>query len=167
MSKIYVVGGENLSLGTGSVLVALQTAATIAAGANVAIRRIEIGQNATTTSAMCRLLMSTRDTAGTLTTTAMTPQPLSPVTGPASGLAGNTSVIGAVARIGINSSADSGGAYVNHYFANFNNLNGFLWIPTPEERIDVPPSTVWCLRFATAPGTTTGWTVSVTYEELT
>jgi hypothetical protein len=167
MSKVYVAGGENLSLGTGSVLVALQTAAGVAAGSKIAIRRIEICQNATTTSAMCRLVLSTRDTAGTLTTTSMTPQPLSPVTGPASGLSGNTSVIGGAGRIGINSSADTGGTYTNHYFANFNNLNGWLWIPTPQEVIEVPPSIVWCVRFATAPGTTTGWTVSLTYEELT
>jgi hypothetical protein len=167
MGRIYTAPGENMTLGTGNVLLALQTAAGVVAGARIAIRRIEITQNATATAAQVRIACSTRDTAGTLTTTSVTPQNISPLGGPASGLVGNTSVIGGAGRIGINSSADSGGTYTNHYLVNPNNLNGWFWVPTPEERIIIPPSTVWCVRFLAAPGTTTGWTITVTYEELT
>ncbi len=166
MGRIYTALGENLTLGTGNVLVALQTAAGVAAGSLVAIKRIEIGQSGTTTAAQIRLALSTRNTSGTLTTTSVTPQSLSPVTGSASGLAGNTSVVGAAARIGINSSADSGGTYTDHYYATFNNLNGWLCVPTPSEVIEISPSIVWCVRFLAAPATTTGWTVCVTYEEM-
>lgn len=35
---------------------------------------------------------------------------------------------------------------------NFNVLNGWLWVPTPEERIIVPPSGIIGLKFPTAPG---------------
>jgi len=167
MGRMYSVGGENLTLSTGSVLIALQTAATVSAGANILIHRVEISQSGTTTAAQLRAAFSTRDTAGTLTTTSVTPTNISPLGGPASGLSGNTSVIGGTARIGINSSADSGGTYTNHRVFNFNNLNGYLWVPTPMECIDIPPLTVWCVRFLTAPGTTTGWTIQVEYEELT
>lgn len=169
MGRIYTAGGENLSLGTGSVLIAFRTAADgVTAAGRVAIRRVEITQSGTATAAMCRGLFSTRDTAGTLTMTSVTPVNIAPVAGgPASGLSGNTAPAGGAGRIGINSSADSGGAYTNHYHFAFCNLNGFLWVPTPEDRIIVPSAAVWCARFATAPGTTTGWAITLTYEELT
>lgn len=35
---------------------------------------------------------------------------------------------------------------------NFNVLNGWLWVPTPEERIIVPPSGIVGLKFPDAPG---------------
>lgn len=167
MGKIYSVGSENFTVGTGNVLLAFQTAATVAAGSNIAIRRVEITQSGSTTAAQIRGAFSTRDTAGTLTMTSVTPTNISPVGGPSSGLSGNTAPAGGTARIGVNSSADSGGTYTNHRVFNFNNLNGYLWVPTPQEVIDVPPSTLWCVRLLAAPGTTTGWTVQVEFEELT
>lgn len=165
-NSIFTISGDNLTLGTGSGLVAFRTAATdVTAGGRIAIRRIEVTQSGTATAAMCRLLLSTRDTAGTYTMTSVTPRNIT-LGGPASSLSGNTAPVGAAARVGINSSADSGGTYTDHYAAAFCNLNGWLWVPTPEERIIVPSATVWVCRFATAPGTTTGWSVSITIEEL-
>jgi hypothetical protein len=35
----------------------------------------------------------------------------------------------------------------------------------PEERLLIPPSTVWCVRFAAAPASTTGWNILLAYEE--
>lgn len=165
MGRVYSVNGENLTLGTGSVLVALRTAAGVSAAAMLKILRVEVTQSGSTTSAMTRLVFSTRDTAGTLTTTSVTPTNLV-VTGAASGLSGNTSVIGGSARIGINSSADSGGTYTNHWAAAPNQLNGYLYLPVPEERIIIPADIVWAVRFATAPANTAGWDILVTYEEV-
>lgn len=165
MGRVYTVHGENLTLGTGSVLVALQTAATVNAGAIIRPLRVEVTQSGSTTSAQVRLLFSTRDTAGTLTTTSVTPVNVS-LGGPISGLVGNTSVIGGTARIGINSSADSGGAYTNHFAAAFNVLNGYMYLPVPEERLVIPASTVWCVRFAAAPASTTGWDILLVYKEV-
>lgn len=165
MGRVFSAHGENLTIGTGSVLIALQTNSVVAAGSKIRPLRIEVTQSASVTSAMARLFFSTRDTAGTLTTTAVTPVNVE-LGGAASGLSGNTSVIGAVARIGINSSADSGGTYTNHFANSFNVLNGFLYLPVPEERINIPASTVWCVRFATAPASTTGWNVALVFEEI-
>ena len=165
MGRVYTAIGENLTLGTGSVLLALQTAATVNAAAILRILRAEVSQNGTLTSNNPRILFSTRDTAGTLTTTSVTPVNTD-LGGPASGLTGNTSVIGGTGRIGINSSADSGGAYTNHWAAAPNVLSGYLYLPVPEERIVIPASTVWCVRFAAAPGTTTGWAITLVYEEV-
>lgn len=167
MSRIYTVQGTNMSLGTGNGLLAFRTAADLATAAGmIALRRIEISQNAAASAAQVRGALSTRDTAGTYTMTSVTPRAISPLGGPISGLVGNTAPAGGAGRIGINSSADSGGTYTDHYYFDFNNLNGWLWVPTPEERIEVPPATVWVCRFLAAPGTTTGWSITATFEEL-
>jgi hypothetical protein len=167
MSRIFVVSDNNLTVGTGNVLFALRTAAdALTSGGNIALRRVEIGQSGTTTGEMVRAAISTRDTAGTLTMTSATPRPISPLGGPASGITGSTAPAGTAARVGTDSSADSGGAYVDIYPATFHNLNGWLWVPTPEERIEIPPATVVCVRLLASPTGTTGWTISVTFEEL-
>lgn len=165
MGRHYSAGGENQTLSTGNVLLALRTATGVNAGSLLAIKRIEINQSGSTTSAMIRGEVATRDTVGTLTMTAVTPSNLV-LGGPASGLSGNTAPVGAAARIGINSSADSGGTYTQRRPFNFNNLNGYLWVPTPEERKIVPPDSVFILRLLAAPATLTGWTWSVEFEEI-
>ncbi len=164
MGRRYILSGENMTLGTGSVLAAFQPAAAGAAGSIIEVERVEVTQNTNTTSAQTRLAIGSRDTAVTLTMTAATPNPI--VLGaPASGIAGGTAPTTA-AKSGINSSADSGGTYINTYVANPNNQGGFLWIPIPEHKIIVPPGLIFVVRFLTAPGTTTGWTVAVYYHEV-
>lgn len=163
--RIYEVVGENQTLSTGSVLIALRTAAdSVTAGGILALRRIEISQNGTTTSAMIRGELFTRDTAGTLTMTSATPVPIW-LGGPASAITGSTAPAGTAAKVGITSTADSGGAYTQRHPFNFNNLNGYLWIPVPEERITVPAATVVGIRFLAAPSSLTGWTFILTFEE--
>lgn len=167
MGNKYAIVGENLSLGTGYVLVAVRTAAAdTTQGGRIAIRRIEISQSGTTTAQQLRGEIFTRDTAGTLTMTSATPVPLSPIGGLASGISGSTAPAGTAARCGINSSADSGGTYTQRFPFNFNNLNGYLYIPTPEELIQVGAAVVFGVRLLAAPTTTTGWTVTLTYEEI-
>src|SRR5688572_26840990 len=167
MSRLYTVSDNNFTVGTGNVLFALRTAAAIStAGGNIALRRIEIGQSGTTTAEMVRGHIATRDTAGTLTMTSVTPRPTSPLGGPASGIAGNTAPAGNAATVGTDSSADSGGTYTTIMPFTFHNLNGWLWVPTPEERIEVPPATVVCVQLLAAPTGTTGWTISVVFDEL-
>lgn len=166
MGRVYSVHGENLTLGTGSVLLAFRTAADgVTAGGIIQLIRVEVTQSGSTTSAQVRLVFSTRDTAGTLTLTSVTPVNRI-LGGPASALVGNTAPAGGAARIGINSSADSGGTYTNHFANSPNQLNGYLYLPVPEERIIVPPATVWSARFAAAPTSTTGWTVTCVFEEI-
>ena len=164
MGRIYTLSGENLSLGTGYVLAALQTAAAGNAGSIVAIHMVEATQNATPTSAQVRLACGQRNTSGTLTVTSATPAP-HVLGGPASGISGGTSPLTA-AKSGVNSSADSGGTYTAVKQVNLNNQGGYIWLPPPEHRIIVAPSTVFAVWFIAAPGTTTGWTIEVTFEEL-
>ena len=164
MGRRYVLTAENMTTGTGSVLAALQTAAAGSAGAIIAIERVEVTQNHNTTSAQVRLALSSRNTSGTLTMTSTTPSPVV-IGGPASGIAGGTSPLTA-AKSGTNSSADSGGTYTDAYYCSPNNQGGFLWIPIPEHKLIIPPSTVFAVRFMAAPGDTAGWAVSIWYDEI-
>jgi hypothetical protein len=47
----------------------------------------------------------------------------------------------------------------------FNILNGWLWVPTPEERIVVPPSGRVVLKFPVAPASAT-WSAGLVVAEL-
>lgn len=164
MGKITVLSGEALTLGTGSLLAGFRPAAADAAGSIVRVKRVEISQSGSTTLAMIRGAIGTRDTAGTLTVTAATPNPLTSG-GPASGLTGATTFIGVAARSGINSSADSGGTYVNTIPFNFANTSGYLWKPDPDEEFKVTPGQVFVVRFLAAPATLTGWTIAIFLNE--
>lgn len=164
MGRKYVLSGENLTTGTGSVLAAIQPAAAGSAGSILEILRVEVTQSHNTTSAQVRLSLGSRDTGGTLTCTSATPNPLV-LGGPASGISGGTSSLTA-AKSGVNSSADSGGTYVNTWPVNPNNQGGYLWVPTPEERVFVVPSILFVVRFLAAPGDTAGWTVAVVFNEI-
>lgn len=166
MAGRFTAAFENGTLGTGNVLIALRTAAdALTAAGLIEILRLEITQSGSTTSAMIRGEKFTRDTAGTLTMTAVTPSNMVQG-GAAGGLTGNTAPAGGAGRIGGNSSADSGGTYTQRRPFAFNNLNGYLWVPTPEERLIVPPATVWGVRLLATPGTTTGWNIALDYREL-
>jgi hypothetical protein len=164
MGRVFSLAGNTLLTGTGYVLAAMQPAAAGSAGSWLNIRRVEVSQGASTTSAQVYLALSARNTAGTLTVTSATPRNLV-AAGPASGISGGTSPLSA-ATCGVNSSADSGGAYTDMWYSGPNALNGWLWVPTPSELIVVPPGQVFCVRFITAPGTTTGWNVTVVFEEI-
>jgi hypothetical protein len=146
------------------VLAAMQSAAAGNAGSIIAVERIEVSQNHNNTSAQVRLVYGQRTTAGTLTVTSATPNPIV-IGGPASGIAGGTSPLTA-ATCGVNSSADSSGTYTNTYPLNPNNLNGNAWIAIPEHKLILPPSTLFVVRFLAAPGDTAGWTVAVFYDEM-
>lgn len=164
MGRRYVLSGENLTLGTGFVLAAMQSAAAGNPGCILQIERVDVTQSHNASSAQTRLVLGQRDTAGTLTVTSATPNP-TVLGGPASAIAGGTSPITA-AKSGVNSSADSLGTYTNTYPVNPNNQGGFAWLAIPEHKLIVPPSTIFVVRFLAAPSDTAGWTVSVWFNEL-
>lgn len=164
--KTFVLSGENLTLGTGNVLGAIRTAAdAVTAGGQIEITRLQIFQVGSTTNALIRAGLSSRDTAGTLTMTSKAPRPLR-ITGPASAISGSTAPAGTAARSGINSSADSGGTYTEEVVFGFHNQNGLNEIWTPEDRPIIAPATVITVRLLTTPSGTTGWGFNLYFREL-
>lgn len=164
MGKRTILSGENLTVGTGNVLAGFRPAAADAEASIITVTRVEISQSGSTTLAMIRGALGERDTAGTLTVTSQAPNP-EVLGGPASGLTGATTFLGTAARSGVNSSADSGGTYVNTHVFAFANTAGYLWKPDPDEVIRVTPGRVFVVRLLATPGTTTGWTVAVYLNE--
>lgn len=157
---------ENMTLTTAvNVLAALQTAAAGSAAAKVRIKRLEISQSHTTSLAMIRGEISTRNTSGTLTTASLAPNNIRPAGGAASGLAGATSVIGATGKSGVNGTVDSGGTYTQLHAFNFPNTAGYLYKPDDDEGIEVDASTVLVVRFLADPSDLAGWTVSLVLQE--
>jgi hypothetical protein len=166
MGRMYSLSEPSFTVGTGNVFAAIRTAAdAVTAAGMLKIHRIMIGQSGTTTAEMCRVVVGARDTAGTLTMTATAPRPLH-LGGPASAITGATAPAGTASRSGTDSSADSGGTYTDTIQDTFHNLNGWLYIPTPEDRIIVPPASVFVIRLAATPTGTTGWHFSCVFEEM-
>ncbi len=164
--KITVLKAENATMITSvNILTALQTAAAGSAGSRVKIKRLEIGQSHTTTLAMVRGQIATRDTAGTLTLTSLAPTTLRPVGGGASGIAGSTAPAGGTARSGITGSVDSGGTYTQLWPFAFPNTAGYLFKPDPDEQIEIPASTLFVVRFLADPSDLLGWTFTLVLEE--
>ena len=166
MARITKLATGTVTLTTGTLsLIVISTAAAGAAAEKVRPLRLEISQKGTTTLQMIDGEMATRDTAVTVTATATTPKNIQPIGGAVSGLTGNTAPVGGTARSGTNCSVDSGGTFVDVWPFAFANLNGYLWVPTPEEMIVVPASTIFVVRFLTVPTTLTGWNISMILAE--
>lgn len=165
MGKITVITAENMSLTTAiTQLLLLQTAAAGSAASNVKVKRVEISQSGSTTLGMVRGSFHTQ-TGTTTTGTSTTPVAVKPLGSAASGLSGNTNVGGGAGRSGTNLSVNTTPSKTRHHYFNFANLNGYVYIPPPDNEIEIPPSTLWGIDFIADPATLTGWTISVTLEE--
>jgi hypothetical protein len=105
-----------------------------------------VTESASPTAAQAGIEIVRKSAAGT--TTAITPVPVRPSQGTVSATAGhNASAEGTVTDV--------------HDGEGMNVVNGWLWLPTPDEQIVVPASGILGSRFAAAPATQTwryGWT---------
>jgi hypothetical protein len=158
---VYVVQGQNIT-----VVNAACTLAWINAHATMAleIMRAWVAQDASAVSAQQRVQLSTQVTAFP-TLTSKTPQPLVLGTA-ASAIAGATT--GAAGTSGINASAEGAGAKTVLWPDAFNVLNGWLWLPSREERIILPAGAAYGLGlvFPVAPAGLTGWSFGMVFKEL-
>jgi hypothetical protein len=98
------------------------------------------------------------------TFTSATPAPIE-IGAVASAITGSTS--NAASSAGTNASSNGGGTLTVLGQDGFNNLNGWLWVGTPEERILVGPDLTFCLQLQGTPTTLTNWNAVVTFEEVT
>ena len=175
MGRIYSATGENLTITSTSPLFQMMTISTeTSAGGSVKIKRIEISQRGTATAAQVGFLAGVRLSPGsTFTLTSVSPVPLNygtPSSAFAGGTAGTTAgSIGVAATV--DGTATTGtGSYTSFYNWNFCNLNGLIWIATPGEEIVMPASGNalgnFVIKPTAVPGTLTGWTFTVVWEEF-
>lgn len=161
--SVYSVTMQNQTIVADATLVIIHTDSTLATGgSNVRIHRAWVGNQATETSDQLGVMLALKASAfGTYTST--TPAPAF-IGGRVSGLAGGTA--GAEGTTGTDASAEGAGTVTPIIYDGFNNLNGWLYVPVPEERIWVPADTAIILKIVGTPATLTNWSAGVTYEEM-
>lgn len=146
-----------------SDMVAIHTDSTLAtAGSNIRILRAWCSQGTVEVSEQLGIQLCLQASAfGTFTSTTPTPHFLG---GKVSGIVGGTT--GAEGMAGTDASANAAGTKTPIVVDGFNNLNGWLWVPTPEERIVLPADTAIVLAMIGTAATLTNWYAGITYEEL-
>jgi hypothetical protein len=162
MSREYVISAGGITLANQAVtLASLMPSATI----GFEILRAWVAQSANNTSAQQRVQLVTQVTAFPTVVTA-TPAKTK-FTDPSSGIAGIGGAI-AAGKCGINASAEGAGAKTVIWEDAFNVLNGWLWVPNPEEKIVLPPGIASCfsLFFPVASATLTNWAFGIVFREL-
>lgn len=160
---VYSVTMQNQTIIASSDMVIIHTDSTLATrGSTIRILRAWCSQNATETSEQLGIMLALQASAfGTYTATTPTPHF---VNGPASTISGATT--GAEGTAGTDASANAAGTKTPIIYDGFNNLNGWLWVPTPEERLIVPTDTAIVLAMVGTATTLTNWNAGITYEEL-
>jgi hypothetical protein len=161
--SVYSVTMQNQTIVADATVVIIHTDSTLATrSSTIMILRAWIGQQASEVSDQLGIILGLKASAfGTYTST--TPQPHF-VNGPASGIAGGTA--GAEATAGTDASAEGAGTVTPIIYDGFNNLNGWLWVPTPEERLIVPTDTAVILKIVGTPAALGNWSAGITFQEL-
>lgn len=163
MSHIYSVTMQNQTIVADATLVIIHSASAIGTRASkLEILRAWAGQHGTATAQQLGIMLAQKASAyGTYTSTTPTPHD---VGGAASGITGGTA--GAAGNAGTDASAEGAGTVTPIIYDAFNNLSGWLWVPTPEERIVVNVDTAIILKIVGTPTTLTNWEAGITFNEL-
>jgi hypothetical protein len=161
MGAVYTVSAAGFTVVNGVVtLIAAMPSATV----GFEVLRVWVEQSANATSAQQRVQLGWKETAF------QTVVSVTPVSHGSklvsSGIAGDTTI--AAGKCGYNASAEGAGAFTVVANRTFNVLNGFLWIPTPEERFEALPgaSYAFTVYFPVAAVTLTNWCAGFTYREI-
>lgn len=164
LNQVYKVTMASQTIIADSEMVTIRAATAYSSRASVLeILRMSCGQTSTTTSAQLSVRWGLKASAfGTFTST--TPAPISIGT-VASAITGSTS--NAASSAGTDASANGAGTLTVLGQEAFNNLNGWLWVPVPEERIIVGPDLTFLLQLQGTPSALTGWSADLTFRELT
>lgn len=162
MPKRYTVLMENQTIVADATLVIVHAASSWGtAGCLLEIARITVSQQGTSTAQQLGVILAKKVTAfGTYTST--TPQPHI-IGAAASAITGGTA--GAAATAGTDASAEGAGTVTPIHTEGFNNLSGFLWVPTPDETIWLGPDQAFIVKLRGTPTTLTGWNASLTFLE--
>lgn len=164
MSQAYAVVMENQTIVADATVIILRAATAWSSRASMLeVLRVSVSQQGTSTSQQLGVICGQKASAfGTYTST--TPSPLAIGT-VASAITGSTS--NAASSSGTDASAEGAGTVTTAWTDGFNNLNGYLWVPTPEERIIIGPDLTFIVKIRGTPTTLTGWNATLIFQELT
>lgn len=151
----YILTNNGVSIST--AITALQ----LKAGTNgpIEILRCSLTQSTSTTSAQVQAGLIRKSAAATVTTAVagthlLKGNPINPTSDASLG----------TAATGVTASAEGTNGELS-IVRGFNVLNGWEWLPTPEERIFVPQGGIVALTFLNAPASAT-WVAQIHFREL-
>jgi len=161
MARASIVSAAGITLANRAVtLVFTNPSATV----GFDVLRCWVGQSAGPTSAQQRVQLVSQITAFP-TLTSATPSKVR-FGDPVSGIVGGAA--GAAGTAGVNASAEGAGTKVVILNDAFNVVNGWVWVPTPDERLVFGGGIAsgFGLHLPVAPATLTNWAFGVTYREI-
>lgn len=161
MRGVYQVPATNVTLANQAVTLVFINPGTLC---SLQILRAWASQAANATSAQQRVQLNSQVTAFP---TLVSQAPVkSTVLDAASQIAGGTA--GAAGTSGINASAEGAGTKTVLIPDSFNVLNGYLWVPTPQEALlfSAGGASGLGLHFPAAPTTLTNWNAGITFQEV-
>lgn len=163
MSREFSIGGDGLTIANAAVTLVFVNPPA-APSMNLQFIRLWASQSGTATSAMQRIQVETQVTAFP-TLTSATPRPLKHGDATVSIIVGGTA--GAAGTGGINASAEGAGSKTVKWGDNFNNLNGYLWVSTPREILDMPAGSTAGLGLflPAAASSLSNWAAGANYAE--
>lgn len=163
MSREFAVSAGGITVAGATTLLAIQP--TTAPNFNIEFLRWWVGQSGSTTTAQQRVEIINKASVFP-TLTSVTPTKLKVADPNNSIIAGNTAVI--PGAVGMNASAEGGGAATVRWDDAFNVLNGWLHVPTPPETQIYPAGFTNSIQlyFPQSPTGTTGWAFGCTYREV-
>lgn len=163
MDHTYAVVMNNQTVIADSELITIRAATAWSSRASLLeILRMSVSQFGTPTAQQLGIRWGLKASAfGTFT--AATPAPLA-LGSVASAITGSTS--NAASSAGVDSSANGAGTLTVTGVDSFSNINGFLWVATPDDRIIVGPDLTFLLQLQGTPTTLTGWNALLHFREL-
>jgi hypothetical protein len=164
VSSPYVVAMADQTIIASSEMITIRAATALGSRASILeILRMTCSQSGTATSQQLGIRWGLKASAfSTMTATTPAPTILGAV---ASAITGSTT--GAASSCGTDSSSNGAGTFTVLGQDTFNNLNGWLWIPTPEERIIVSIDQTFVLAMVGTATTLTNWNATLTFREVT
>lgn len=162
MPQRFTITMENQTIVADATLVILHAASSWGtAGCLLEVVRVSISQQGTSTPQQLGAILGRKVSAfGTYTSTTPVPKVIGAA---ASGITGGTA--GAAGTAGTDASAEGAGTVTTHSAEGFNNLAGFLWVPSPEDRIILGPDQAFIAKLRGTPTTLTGWNCVVDFLE--
>lgn len=163
MARTFTISGGGKTLANQAVTLVFFNP-TAAPDVNYEVLRCWIGQSANATSAQQRVQLVTQVTAFP-TLTGATPRPHSIDDPDVSQIVSGTA--GAAGTCGIDASAEGAGSKTILLEDAFNVLNGWLWVPTPNETIVMAAGSAsgFGLHLPVAAATLTNWSFGITFRE--
>src|SRR5690242_10842975 len=154
--NVYVFSRQTVAIPN-----AITTILQIKAGAAkpIEILRAWASQVSSTTSTQVQIGLVRLSVAGTVTAAVAADVKVTNPSDGASGVQLGTSATGYLATA-------EGTVSDMTYPDNFNILNGWLYLPVPEERIIVPGAGLLALKFLAAPGGAWNWSAGIVFREL-